>query len=207
MEKNGVFELLWILHAFSEKFTESWNSQDWFCGKSNRISRATQRKKTKNILKFKYSQLKKWGTLYQNQLTNKEFIRQNYSSFFYATLFSLTSRAQNWSAFIQPVIWRLDVDKHHGIKMNKSTLLLLNFFLVCARCLNITLNDGSTYIGDTDGSNQPHGFGKLIKDTGELYEWVKKILDERSFSISLLYQGPVWIWQHHWKWNFCVERW
>ena len=55
----GVFELLWILHAFSEKFTNSWISQSQLCDKSNHILGTTQLRKTCiTILKFAYSQLK-----------------------------------------------------------------------------------------------------------------------------------------------------
>ena len=36
---------------------------------------------------------------------------------------------------------------------------------------NLTLDDGSTYIGDQYGDTSlPHGFGKLIKANGDVYE-------------------------------------
>ena len=46
------------------------------------------------------------------------------------------------------------------------------FILVLASvgsAYNVTLQDGSTYIGDQYG-DKPHGFGKLIKANGDVYE-------------------------------------
>ena len=47
-----------------------------------------------------------------------------------------------------------------------SFFLLLSF----SEGFNVTLDDGSTYLGDQDGQTMPHGFGKLIKGNGDVYE-------------------------------------
>lgn len=45
-------------------------------------------------------------------------------------------------------------------------LLFANF----AQSLNITLGDGSNYVGDTNDFDLPNGNGKLIKENGDVYE-------------------------------------
>lgn len=39
-----------------------------------------------------------------------------------------------------------------------------------ATAFNLTFEDGSTYLGDTDADNAPNGFGKLLFENGDIYE-------------------------------------
>lgn len=39
-----------------------------------------------------------------------------------------------------------------------------------ATAFNLTFEDGSTYLGDTDADNTPNGFGKLLFENGDIYE-------------------------------------
>ena len=57
--------------------------------------------------------------------------------------------------------WSLFISLYVAIFVN-----LANF----CQAFNITLQDGSTYLGETNELSKPHGFGKLIKDNGDIYE-------------------------------------
>ena len=39
-----------------------------------------------------------------------------------------------------------------------------------AVAFNLTFDDGSTYLGDTNADNTPNGFGKLLFENGDIYE-------------------------------------
>ena len=38
------------------------------------------------------------------------------------------------------------------------------------KALNVTLEDGATYLGEVNAQDQPHGFGKLIQRNGDVFE-------------------------------------
>ena len=42
------------------------------------------------------------------------------------------------------------------------------FHSICA--INVTLIDGSTFLGDVDVNELPNGFGKQIKSNGDIFE-------------------------------------
>ena len=61
----------------------------------------------------------------------------------------------------------------YHVQITMTPLILgYSFFLLfsLSEAFNLTLEDGSTYLGEQNAEAMPHGFGKLIKANGDVYE-------------------------------------